>query len=115
MKTEKNRQISMFDRWAQDEPPEAVSPPERSDFGDLPNGILLKQGDFVIDHDHEEPIYSSVCAFCRHLDQRKHRTCPAFPERIPDAIWLGENNHQQAISGDNGVRFERRAIEPKSR
>ncbi len=44
------------------------------------------------------------CAFCtRYLGDSK---CPAFPERIPDAVWDGRHNHREPYPGDHGVRFE---------
>jgi hypothetical protein len=51
------------------------------------------------------PALSPVCTFCRHL--RGFRRCDAFPEEIPLAIWVGDNNHRAPYPGDNGVRFER--------
>ena len=48
------------------------------------------------------------CHGCRHfawgaLDSER---CAAFPEGIPDAIWLGEVDHASPYPGDGGVRRE---------
>lgn len=51
------------------------------------------------------PIYSEVCTFCRHLDMSGERKCAAFPQEIPIAIWVGENNHRTAFPGDHGIQF----------
>ncbi|MBT4815295.1 MAG: hypothetical protein HON70_06330 [Lentisphaerae bacterium] len=50
---------------------------------------------------------------CRHFNREAwtdddRRTCPAFPEGIPDEIWRGDNNHQAPFEGDNGIQFEAR-------
>jgi hypothetical protein len=46
------------------------------------------------------------CHRCRHfewgwLDEDR---CTAFPDGIPDAIWLGDHDHEKAYPGDGGVR-----------
>lgn len=51
-------------------------------------------------------IYSPVCMYCKHLRLEPWRTCAAFADRIPDAIWTGENDHREPWPGDGGVRFE---------
>jgi hypothetical protein len=48
---------------------------------------------------------SKTCAVCAHWLPIS-RQCAAFPERIPDAIWLGENPHTAPYPGDNGIQFE---------
>jgi hypothetical protein len=50
------------------------------------------------------PTLSLVCSSCRHL--RGFRRCDAFPEEIPLAIWVGENDHRLPVAGDHGIRFE---------
>jgi hypothetical protein len=58
----------------------------------------------------ERPIYSSVCTFCRHvgpfLGEDEVRTCTAFPDGIPDAIWCGQDKHKDPYPGDRDIRFE---------
>jgi hypothetical protein len=33
------------------------------------------------------------------------RTCEAFPEEIPESIWLGEKDHSSRVLGDGGKTF----------
>jgi len=33
-------------------------------------------------------------------------TCKAFPDRIPEAIWLNMHDHRTPYKGDGGVRFK---------
>lgn len=50
------------------------------------------------------PMFSQVCTFCAHYESSQ--TCAAFPDRIPQQIWLGENNHTKPYQGDSGIRFQ---------
>ena len=49
-----------------------------------------------------------ICAKCRHLvmDCRREPYCKAFPEGIPDTIFVGRYNHRRLFPEDKGVRFE---------
>jgi hypothetical protein len=46
---------------------------------------------------------------CVHYDRAKPVTCAAFPDRIPDLIWLEGDPHTKPVKGDHGVRFEAKA------
>lgn len=60
-----------------------------------------------LDPDADIPVYSPVCARCRHLDAGGARSCAAFPgpDAIPLAIWKGENPHTAPVDGDQGIQF----------
>ena len=34
------------------------------------------------------------------------RTCQAFPDGIPAAIWAGDERHLKPFEGDRGLRFD---------
>ncbi len=56
---------------------------------------------FTIEADHE-----LFCPFCRHWDSSSVTPrCAAFPDGIPDALWIGENNHRAPVAGDHGIQF----------
>ena len=61
----------------------------------------------------ELPLISFICGYCKHQHDRPWKTCDAFPDKIPDQIWLGENDHTKPYPGDNGIRFEPIATEDK--
>ena len=60
-----------------------------------------------LDKSFEVPLYSPVCALCKHYqpDKGEGRTCAAFKD-IPLEIWTGKNNHKKPFPGDHGIRFE---------
>lgn len=47
-----------------------------------------------------------ACMDCIHYDRSKPVTCAAFPDRIPDVIWLEGDPHTEPVKGDHGIRFE---------
>lgn len=47
-----------------------------------------------------------ACMTCVHYDRTKPVTCAAFPDRIPDVIWLEGDPHTKPVKGDHGIRFE---------
>jgi len=51
--------------------------------------------------------YSPVCSFCNH-QRADHYTCDAFPDGIPEEIWVGRVDHKSPYPGDNGIMFDPR-------
>lgn len=48
-----------------------------------------------------------VCLDCKHLVSIEgNPKCKAFPEEIPEEIWMGGNNHKKPFPGDHGIQFE---------
>jgi hypothetical protein len=41
---------------------------------------------------------------CKHF--RGAVACDAFPDRIPDLIWLQGDKHLLPVAGDDGILFE---------
>lgn len=66
--------------------------------------------DYTLDGEPKYPVFSDVCADCRHLQSVAKRTCVAFPKGIPDVIWLAERRHDTPYPGDNGILFEHRLL-----
>lgn len=52
---------------------------------------------------------SATCRHCRHFGMPT-RTCVAFPEGIPDAIWFAYHGHREPYLGDRGIQFEARPL-----
>jgi len=53
-----------------------------------------------------------ICWWCKHFNvqvfEKEHKTtCEAFPDDIPEEIWINEVIHQTTYQGDNGIQFEK--------
>lgn len=64
-----------------------------------------------LDASFKIPVYSDVCAICKHHQPDKGefgRTCAAFPkaDSIPLEIWTGDNKHKKPFPGDHGIQFD---------
>ena len=35
-----------------------------------------------------------------------NKRCLAFPDGIPDPIWMGENDHKKPYKGDHGIQYD---------
>lgn len=52
-------------------------------------------------------VPTPVCMRCIHLlPIAPFMKCKAFPDGIPEEILLDGNQHQEAVPGDHGFRFE---------
>ena len=71
----------------------------------------MQNGEVILDDSVlEKPVYSPVCAYCKHLIAGNAAAgtaahCAAF-DVIPDEIWLGMNDHRAPYPGDRGIQFE---------
>jgi hypothetical protein len=56
-------------------------------------------------------IYRSQanCSMCAHY--QGNQRCQAFPDGIPNPLWIGEHLHREPYSGDGGIRYQPRRIE----
>ena len=45
------------------------------------------------------PAFSSVCTYCKHWKPENKRTCAAFPDGIPNEIWMGDDKHATPRTG----------------
>jgi hypothetical protein len=58
------------------------------------------------DWDLKMTPFSETCMYCTQLNEDiLKRTCRAFPDGIPDEIWMGRNNHHKPYPGDHGIQF----------
>jgi hypothetical protein len=55
-----------------------------------------------------------ACMKCRHYRPDRPVTCDAFPDRIPDVVWLEGDPHTVPLVGDHGIRFEPKGKGDKS-
>ncbi len=58
-------------------------------------------------------MHMSICLFCTRRGELVDRggqfptpTCEAFPDGVPDEIWLDMFDHRNPFPGDNGILFE---------
>jgi len=52
-----------------------------------------------------------MCTDCKHFSVREGKLrCEAFPDGIPDEIFLGGVEHTKPYKGDNGIQYEKRII-----
>jgi hypothetical protein len=53
-----------------------------------------------------------ICVGCKHLNPAQewgNGKCAAFPDGIPDEIWVKGFDHTKPYPGDHGIRFEAKA------
>jgi hypothetical protein len=53
-------------------------------------------------------IPAPLCLFCKRMfdpDGTPIPKCRAFPEKVPDLIWLSKVDHREEVEGDRGWRF----------
>jgi hypothetical protein len=43
---------------------------------------------------------------CIHYHREDPMTCDAFPERIPNIVWLEANPHDKPLPCDHGIQYE---------
>lgn len=56
-------------------------------------------------------IKVAPCITCKHFDDTALHTqdvwkCAAFPDGIPEVILSGDNQHEDPVTGDHGIRYE---------
>jgi hypothetical protein len=52
---------------------------------------------------------SQICVFCKHFGRdvaNDRPTCDAYPDGIPDDIYLNGADHRMSQPGDHGIHFE---------
>ena len=50
------------------------------------------------------------CLSCKHYVGG--RFCLAFPDGIPQAVWVEDHDHRKPFPGDNGIRYEEIPLDP---
>ncbi len=58
----------------------------------------------TLDGPRHNPLRSDTCERCTLLG--KGKTCVAFPEGIPDALWNAYRGHRDPFPGDLGIQFQ---------
>ena len=52
-------------------------------------------------------VFAPSCMTCVHYHrQGLPLTCDAFPERIPDLIWIKGDPHTSPVPGDHGIVYK---------
>ena len=50
-----------------------------------------------------------ACMDCKHfINEKGTPRCAAFPDGIPEEIWMGEVDHVKPYKGDGGIQFEKK-------
>ena len=55
-------------------------------------------------------ILRPMCDACIHLFNEEGWKCSAFPNGIPDKIWMSAKDHRHPAHGDHGIQFEQSPI-----
>lgn len=59
--------------------------------------------------------WSDTCCRCKH-HHFLTKTCAAFPDGIPAAIWNAADGHRSPVDGDHGIQFDPRdMVDPLTR
>lgn len=67
---------------------------------------------FIIDKELTKPRYSPICMLCKWLSRdTEEPSCKAFPDGIPDEIWIGQNDHLVPYKGDHNIQFQKMTID----
>lgn len=61
--------------------------------------------------DKRLPAISPMCVDCILLyNHGIERMCKAFPNGIPDEIWIGTISHRRPYSGDGGITYSQQEV-----
>lgn len=72
----------------------------------MENWEISEDATVTLDKDEPKMRYSDICNYCKNLTDGEARTCRAFPKGIPEAIWVGDNDHTSSYEGDHDILFE---------